>query len=1034
MNNLENELREAVDQKIDKLMIVHQQALSWERRDVGRQRIPYPQAMQGDFQNFVPPGEWGGFDETVWFKTSLKIPEHFKGFKARVSVNTGGEGLAYVDGKPLQGLDFNRHDLELVKKVDGASQFFIALEVFSTPGLGGPFGRKNPQGLDDKRKFAYSFLEAIDEEIEAFHKKTVAFFGLVLSWEKEKEKNQGMQDLLNEITPLLEFKEYAPPLVDKIRKCDQRLEKRFPVQVKSKQKLWLVGHAHIDNVWLWPERETIRKCGRTHATALKYMQDYPYYHFVMSQAQQYDYHQQHYPELYKQIKTRVQEGRWEPLGCMWVETDCNLTAGESIIRQALYGRKFFLKEFGLRSTVAFLPDTFGFNAQLPQLLRGCGFDYFVTTKISWNESNKFPYQYFRWQGIDGTQIPTYFAGRTYNLSVDARSLLKHLDYFKQKDIPILGFYGIGDGGGGPRRAWIENIKLQSERPGLPALTTGTVEDFFKELSKIRPVKRWPVYQGELYLELHRGTYTTQALMKKNNRKSEQMLRNLETLSTLASLRGYAYPMDTIEGLWRTVLKNQFHDALPGSSINEVYKDCHAEYKQVFEAGNQLTEKAAGALTSATISKSPQNYYLVFNSLSWARTDLVEIEIEEKKSHSRFIGKNGETLGRQILEKKDGRVRYLVEVKDVPGCGYQIIQRVSGDPPGEQNPAMGTVSKERLENQFFSLEFYTNGVITRLKDKLRKRDVFEKGKAGNVFHMLKDAPWNWDAWDIDLDAMENYREFGGTTFFFVKENGPLRQVLGISRYTSNVSIEQDIMLYRHVPRIDFATKIGWAESQRMLKVAFPVNVKTQSATYDIAYGNFRRPNHRNNSIAKAKFEVPAHKWADLSDAGYGVSLLNDCKYGYDVKGSLMRLSLLRSPKWPDPQADMGDHYLKYSLFPHAGNCYQGGTIRAGYELNYPFLIFPLASKPEKEEESFFNVANPNVILETVKLSEEGKHVVLRLYECWNRKTECQLDWNFPVRAVQETNFVEERKQILKTNGKSIKFKINPFEIKTFLLEK
>ena len=793
--------------------------------------------------------------------------------------------------------------------------------------------------------------------------------------------------------------------------------------------LTLVGHAHIDTAWLWPVRETKRKCSRTFSTVLRYMEQYPEYHFSCSQPVQYDWMKTHYPEIYKDIKKRVKEGRWEACGAPWVEPDCNVPSGESLVRQFLLGNRFYRQEFGLHSRTAWLPDAFGYCWSLPQIMRKAQVDAFVTTKIDWSAYTQHPYNYFLWEGPDGTSIRAVMPPLSYNGTPAPKDLIAQWDQFKQKEkVNELPFcFGWGDGGGGPTWEMLEHGKRLGNVMGVPRCSFGRVQDCVDRMAEQCAAEALPVWNGELYLELHRGCQTSQARTKRNNRKCEMALRDAEWLSALSLIHKGPYGRKELEDAWKLVLTNQFHDILPGSSINEVYVQADADYAETREHIASARDKALNHLLKRIDARGGGVPVVVFNSLSWSRTDAAEVTAPLPDEGFEVRNQKGDPVLHQVI----GENRLLILAEDVPPLGYAVYHIVP-DPTAVPEGAVMDATARKLENDFVRVRIDKNGRLTSVYDKFARREALETGQRGNVLQFFDDRPYEHDAWDIDHNFEEIMWEAPAPERVEVAEAGPIRSVVRVVWRTEKGSvITQDITLHIHSPRVDFVTHVDWKDKRTLLKAAFPVAVHSARAAYEIQYATVERATHRNTPFDRARFEVPAQKWADLSEGDYGVSLLNDCKYGYDVKDNVLRLSLLRSPIEPDPHADEGEHFFTYALYPHEGD-WRWGAVQEGYELNAPLLACEgVASKGSLPPVyAFAAVDQPNVIIDAVKRCEDSDDVIVRLYEAYGQRGVCKLTFGGEPKAVTECDLMEENDAEVNLKGHTVRFQVKPYEIRTF----
>lgn len=806
------------------------------------------------------------------------------------------------------------------------------------------------------------------------------------------------------------------------------------------------GHAHIDVAWLWQLRHTHMKAANTFATALYHMDRYPYFTFVHSTPQIYKWIKVEHPDLYARIQQKVAAGQWEVEGAMWVEADTNITGGESLVRQFLFGQQFFEREFGYRCKVLWLPDVFGYSAVLPQLIKAAGADHFVTTKLSWNDTNRMPNDTFWWQGLDGTRVLAYFitarndpADRyaTYNAVMKPSMLVEAWKSYRPKELnhELLVAYGWGDGGGGPTREMIEAAGNWSTpiHPDLPTTTTGHVADFMQRLdTHVNAEATLPVWDGELYFEYHRGTYTSQGRTKRANRVAERNLHDAEWLSVLAQLAcGLEYPAASLRSAWEVVLTHQFHDILPGSSIGQVYQDATVNYAGVMATTAQIITASLEALAQSV--EGPMGSVLCANPIPWTRDALIRLPTAQ-----------AEALDLPSQSVEDGET--LVLVRDLPPLGYRVVSLAGASHGAEDVVKPAVATQHSLENAFLRIEFDDAGQISRIFDKEANagagREVIATGDRANVFQFFEDKPLNFDAWDIDAFYTQKQEPVSALADVAVIEQGPLRAGIQFTwRHHDRTQIVQRIYLAAHARQVDFVTTVDWQERQTLLKVAFPVAIHSGTAMAEIQFGNLQRSTHMNTSWDQARFETCAHKWFDFSERGYGVAILNDSKYGYDVHGRTLRLTLLKGAVSPDPTADLGQHSFTYALLPHSGDWFSGNVHRAAYALNDPVLVVTKSAVSESHadvslpvEYSLVESDSPNIVVETVKRSESGDAVVLRLYECANARGPVRLRLAFPAASAQETNLLEEpvTPVTLLDDGYILSFEVLPYQIKTLVI--
>ena len=844
------------------------------------------------------------------------------------------------------------------------------------------------------------------------------------------------------------------------------------------------GHAHIDVAWLWTLGHTRGKTARTFATALRLMEQFPAFHFTQSQPQLYDFVRRDRPELFAQIAARVAEGRWEPIGGMWVEADCNISGPESLVRQLLLGRAFFRDQFGAaaESPVLWLPDVFGYAWNLPQLIRGAGLEYFFTIKIGWNSTNPMPYDSFWWQGLDGTRVLTHFsttpeapwherqppnllATATYNANLSAFAALGSWARLKHKATQrtMLMSYGYGDGGGGPTREMNENAAVLGDFPGLPRVTQGRVIDFFRRL-EAESGDRLPVWNAELYLELHRGTYTTQGRNKRANRRTEFLLHDAEFLGAWAALLDvdYSYPREAMGRAWELVCLNQFHDIIPGSSIGAVYEESQRQYAEVAALGEAARDAAL-----AVVARAAGGDLVLVNPTGFARDDYAFCPGQLPPGMA-LVRPDGAPVMPQAVE---GGV--LLDVGTLLPCGALPL-RVTSDERRVTSQADDLNSSlvarhSSLENDYLQVEFNPSGDISRIFDKTHGREVLPPGTVANQWQAFEDRPVQWDAWDIDATYEDRPYPLEPVTSVRVVERGPLRATLEFERHVLGSRVVQRVSLCANRPQIDFDTWIDWRERHTLLKVAFPVDVLAPEATYEIQWGNVRRPTHRNTSWDWARFETCAQKWVDLSEGDYGAALLNDGKYGHDIRDNVIRLTLLRAPTEPDPTADQGEHRFAYSFRPH-GPFAPSAVAAAAYALNNPILVATRAGAGEHggggagekrtggewrvaggggsagETEvtpapllprspapvPLITVNERNVIVETIKPAEDGDGLIVRLYECERRRGPAALRVGFPLRAAWRTNLLEENEAALVVDDGAVQLDVRPFQVITLRL--
>lgn len=819
----------------------------------------------------------------------------------------------------------------------------------------------------------------------------------------------------------------------------ERLKREYP----PIGKIALTGHAHIDLAWLWPVAETRRKGRRTFATVLDLMDRYPDFRFNQSSAQLYAWMAEDAPDLFDRVKERVAEGRWEPVGGSWVEPDCQVTGGEAFVRQLLYGQRAFTSWFGTRATVAWLPDVFGFSGGIPQLLRGAGFHGFFTIKLTWNEANRFPHDLFLWEGVDGSRVTAHMfrnlpPAHGYNGNIAPQDTLQTWRNFggKRHHPESLLAFGWGDGGGGPSARMLENYGRIKAFPALPLLRMTHVEEYFQAL----PTEGLPVWVGELYLEFHRGTLTTQGKVKALNRAAEHRLLEAEAFATIAYLQGLDYPNEDLEVAWKTLLLNQFHDILPGSSIAEVYQDCVPELEGVVKIASSVRDAALIHLGGAGLGDSELSgrHFVVGNAALAPRglTALLPgLEGGTEVSHA------GEPL--PIQPTKEGLLVHDPS-RRVSGLSWLTLSTSAGRslPSPVVESAVRAEYRDRgavLENEFLRAEIGADGTIHRMVDHdAGSRDVLD-GR-GNQLWAFVDKPRVYDAWDIEEDYEANGEEIGGVEALELVEAGPLRGAVRVTRAWRDSRIQQTYRLLSESRRLDVVTHVDWHERQIYLQARFPLAVRTHEATYETMYGVARRPTHRNTSWDAARFEVGAHRFADLSEPGYGVALLNDGKYGHSAHGNLLTLSLVRGPLYPDPSADEGAHRFTYALLPHRGDWTEAAVVEEAFALNSPIVVVPVpvgAASQQPVGPSFLEVNGLPLVLGSLKRAEGGNEIVLRLHEPHGARGRATLRFAVPLHRVERINLLEESDDgdsaLSIEDGMAVHLDVRPFQVVSLRIE-
>jgi alpha-mannosidase len=1017
-----------------------------EARDYRALARPHSNPTEHDYHPVEPGFVWGPVWSDAWFRFTGAVPAEWAGKTVVARFDTGTESIVWDGDNPLQGIDENHREIVLFESAQGGEPVALTVQATGMHPHVSVHG-KPPTPSPTPFRFAFAELAVYDEQRIGLYLDLNVALGVMKEQSQETPRYGELMMALNETVNLLAMKGDAA--IPEARALLAQTYQR--PAVPSAHQLSAVGHAHIDTAWLWPLERTQYKCIHTFATAIQLMDRYPEYRFVCSQAAQYAWVKAMAPALYERIKEKIRAGQWEVVGSMWVEADCNLSSGESLIRQIVHGKRYFKEELGVETRDLWLPDVFGYSAALPQILKKARIDYFLTQKISWNQFNKFPHHTFYWQGIDGTRIFTHFPpADTYNAAMTPSELAYNVRNFKDhgRSRRSLYVYGYGDGGGGPTVEMLENARRLADVEGMPRVTLEKSSEFFRKAEE--EARDLPLWVGELYLELHRATYTTQAANKRGNRKSEFALRDAEFVSVISPAGLAAYPRKALDAAWKTTLLNQFHDIIPGSSINEVYRDSDQDYAYLERVTGDIVQFGLSSLAGAINTTGLRRPVLVVSNLSHFANEAVEIPIKSTENPAAAVGPDGNVVPVQV-NTIDGNRAALFIAANAPLHGYAVWDLAGTTIPPDDDEDHVTASETHLENAALRVEFdRETGLISRIFDKDSEREVLaptrdidDRGNprgdllldaTANQFQIFEDRPLFWDAWDVDAFYMETKRVVTELDSVEVLEKGPVRGALRFTRTLpgGRSKIVQTVRLTTGSPRIDFVTEVDWHETETMLKVAFPVAVNASRATYEIQYGHVERPTHFNTSWDLARFEVCAQKWVDLSEGNYGVALLNDCKYGHDTQGSTLRLTLLRSPQAPDPEADRGHHRFTYSLLPHAADFRDGEVVENAYAINAPPRAQAITGNSPGRlplERSFFEVDNAAVFIESIKLAETEDAVIVRLYEAHNSRGTVLLTTSLPVRRAWLCDLLENNIVDLPLDSGEITLPVQPFEIIT-----
>jgi alpha-mannosidase len=955
--------------------------------------VPFAEARSQTFKPFRPGTPWGPPWGTTWFH--LTAPDDLAprtGAELEILVDLGftdatpgfqAEGMVFdADGRILKGLHSYNHHVPLGS---ATGQIDLWVEAAANPDVTGgwsysptPLGSRETAGSDPLYVFRSADLTVLDREVWQLAQDVWTLRGLLDELDVGSTRHARILRALDGAVDAADPQDVS----GSARKARATLTDALSAEAhRTAHQVYAVGHAHIDSAWLWPVRETIRKCARTFSNVLQLMSEDPDLVFAASSAQQYEWMKEHYPALYARIADRVVEGRFIPVGGMWVEADTNMPGGEALVRQFLLGSAFFRSEFGVESPVVWLPDSFGYTAALPQIIAGTGARYFLTQKPSWNDTNVMPHHWFRWQGIDGTSVLTHLPPvNTYCSDLSAPQLAAAERRFADKATSSASLvpFGWGDGGGGPTREMLAAAERKADLEGSPAVRIAGPAEFFEaaEAENSHP----PIWSGEMYLEFHRGTYTSQAATKRGNRRCEHLLREAEAWATTAAvLAGADYPYDELTRAWKTVLLQQFHDILPGSSIAWVHREAEANYARVEDAVTLMVGRAL----------------------------------------ERLVGRGDTDLAANATS---------FEISGVPTLA------VGAPKPRATVTASRDGSSIVLSNERLLVTIDSAGLIVRIRDRVAAREVIPAGEAGNLLVAFRDTPAQWDAWDIDMEYARHPVELRAAASVELghDEAGPAVRVVrtyGSSSFTQRVWLDDDL--------VRISTSVDWHERETLLKLAFPLDVQADRAASEVQFGHVYRATHANTSWDAARFETCAHRWVHVEEPGYGVAVANDRIYGHDITRAvgrhgphtLVRQSLLRAPLFPDPEADQGRHDFETAIAPGSD---LRAAVAAGQRINLPLRRVRGAGPSP----AFLMADRSRLVVETVKLAEDRSgDVVVRLYEPLGASGADSLRLGFPVERVAYVDLLERPVDVPPpqpdTDG-SLPVALRPFQIATLRL--
>ena len=987
-----------------------------------------------------PGFKWQEANTNVWFRSTMVIPERIGGFslvgrqmKLQLYIDNGGD--VFLNGKLLGSFEWGPAEFILSEKLQAGDRLVLAVRGINRPGW----------GKVSTFRITYSGLGDLQTKLQA---KVWGLFIAKRVAQKLSDRPDYWQAKIDEMASrvLTSAEMQKGDAAGLLAAFDREAEalQELQQETRTKFQLYCAGYSHMDLAWMWPWQESVEMVRNTTQSVFNIMARFADFKYSMGQAHAYAWMEENDPQLFEQIREKIKQGKWEIVGGQWVEPDGNLPSGESYVRQSLYAKRYFREKFGVQVRIGWLADSFGFNWNLPQILVRSGITAFIATRVDLQDSRDFPHRLFWWQGPDGSKVMTYIPRDGYMHDLTGEQLVDFL-VEERKELNLgkeLVVYGVGNHGGGPTMTMLDRALHSQAAPAFPEMKLTFVADFFDSLSDQDKAKM-PTWSSELYLEDMRGCYTTQAKTKKHNRDGEGLIQTAEKAAALAGWYGQEYPQKNIFQVWRTILFNQFHDILPGTSINSVYQNNEQEYAESERLAKRILQRSLESLSSHVDTRGHGDALVIFNPLSWTRTSPVELELDdlEKDRSWTVLDEHGTPIATQIIDSTALGARLLFIAREIPSLGYKIYHLVEKKTP----PAATQISMAlcKMKNEFLTVKIdATSGLVAEIFDRSLQRQVLAAPR-GNLLQILLDDAH--DAWSmryhqppIDLDKPREMT---------LVEAGPVRATYKIVQAYQGQKRDaptqdfptsfftQYISLYDGLPYLEVRNETSWWEEHKVLKVGFPVNVHSQQVRYEIPYGSILRPTGSTTRFEKARFEVPAQRWADLSDQRYGVSLINDCKYGYDVKENVMRLTLLRSSTYPDPMADKGFHRFKYALYPHGGDFHQGAVMKRSFEFNEPLQV--LRTRPHKgelaETHSFITVDSDHVILNAVKRAEEGQGWIVRFFETAGKAGSVPITFDRNIRQVQEVNLIEDVMSPVDVAGGRFVYQIKPNEIRTFRVE-
>ena len=991
------------------------------------------------------PFTYGKEKYNFWFFITFEIPESYKSNEIYLYAPTGADSLVFINSNPVGAV--NPFHLKLkIQDSEKNNPISVAIEAYAGHVIPGYHPDHDSRVILTLGSQIQSYPITFPTCEVLIKNKLIykLFYDVKVLYEIASElddnslrKNEILRDLYYTLIEM-HFVSDQETLEKETAIAEKKLQALLTKHNSSTTvRAFAIGHAHIDHAWLWPLGETVRKVARTFSNMTRLADEFPDFTFIQSQPAQMEFLKNHYPFIFDKVLETYKRGQWEPNGGMYVESDTNIPSAESLIRQFLIGKSLTEEYFNYYGDTLWLPDVFGYSANLPQILKGCGIKYFVTSKISWNDTTRFPYETFNWSGIDGSIIPSHFLTTSYEGFVSIKALNNSWNRFQHKEVQnsFIKPFGEGDGGGGPTRHDNEFINRIHDLEGAPNTTWSKVSDSLHEI--FASAHHLPIWQGELYLELHRGTYTTIANTKKYNRLIEFLLRDTEFFSVLCTpevrkimgfKEGRTYPKEKLNNLWKKLLTHQFHDIIPGSSINQVNVEALAVYESVIEELQTFVQELSRFYQSEESGKLSLEDFIILNTLSWDFTSMVSVPVALDDKTQYISQQNNETNACQIYIdfSQAKHLKTLVQLSALSFSGFEIQK-------GTMSSPNNFIWKDNnLETPFYKVEFTTSLQIKKLSLKHDNFNYVAPEQLFNTLQFAEDMPVTWDAWDIEWDTFNHKLKSLLPESSEVVATGPLFFQIRYKYTFSNSEIMQDVIFYSHDERIDFKTKVSWHEDHKVLRVIFPSTIFSDVVSCEIQNGHIQRSTLQNRDHERAMFEICAHKWIKLDDSQRGIALLNNSKYGHNVTRNQLGLTLLRSPKHPDEYADIGDHSFTYAIIPYK-NKPLSDIIHQGYQLNFEPIIFNGLLSPKYLNNALFNIDNPAIISDSVKFAEKQEGWIIRLYESTGSTNKAKITFYTTMQSVSSTNMVETEEEVIKTNAKEIIIGFTAFEIKTLLLK-